>query len=91
MILLNIQLKLIIFSFIYGFYFAILVKKYNKYIQNKKILYKVFLTFIMMLILDILYFIGIYIISNAILHIYSLISVILGIIFYNLIVKVYKK
>lgn len=87
MIDLNIQLKLIIFSFIFGFFFAALLRRYNKYILNKNILYKIFITFIMMSIIDTLYFIGIYIISNAIFHIYSILSIVIGIIFYNIIIK----
>ena len=87
MIYLNIQLKLIIFSFIFGFYLAVLFKKYNAYILNKKIPYKIFITILMMSAMDIIYFLGIYIISNAVFHIYSLLSIILGFISYNTIIK----
>lgn len=87
MIYLNIQLKLIIFSFSFGFFFAALIRKYNIYIINKNTIYKIFITFLMMCILSIVYFIGIYIISNAIFHIYSLLSIMLGIVVYNVILK----
>ena len=88
MIYLNIQLKLIVFSFIFGFFFAALLKKYNKYTSKIKTIYKVLVTIIMMLCLDSIYFFGIYIISNAIFHIYSLLSIILGIITYNIMKKI---
>ncbi len=87
MINLNIQLKLIIFSFIFGFFFSIILKYYNEYIVDKKVIYKIFITLIMMLLLDIIYFTGIYIISNAIFHIYSLISIIFGMVVYSVIIK----
>ena len=86
MIQLNIQLKLIIFSFICGFIFGFLIEKYNIYIRNKKELYKLFTTFIMFFSLDIIYFFGIYIISNAVFHIYSIISLLLGIVVYKVII-----
>lgn len=87
MINLNIQLKLIIFSFIFGFFFSIILNYYNECIVDKKIIYKVFITLIMMLLLDIIYFTGIYIISNAIFHIYSLLSIIFGMVVYSVIIK----
>ncbi len=87
MINLNIQLKLIIFSFIFGFFFSIILNYYNEYIVDKKVIYKIFITLIMMLLLDIIYFTGIYIISNAIFHIYSLISIIFGMVVYSVIIK----
>ncbi len=87
MIYLNIQLKLIIFSFSFGFFFSVIVRRYNKHIINKKIIYKLFITLLMMTVMSIIYFIGIYTISNAIFHIYSLLSILLGIVIYNVIIK----
>ena len=87
MIQLNIQLKLIVFSFIFGFFFAIILSKYNNYIKSKKLVLKLLITFILFLFLDTVYFIGIFIISNAIFHVYSLISILLGITVYNAILR----
>ena len=83
MIYLNIQLKLIIFSFIFGFFFGGIIDKYSKYHGKLKYI----IGFIMFTILDIIYFMGIYIISNAVFHIYSILSIVIGFIFYNVIMK----
>ena len=87
MINLSIQLKLIIFSFIFGFFLSMLLEKYNKKTINKSFIYRLLTSIILVTILDIIYFIGIYIISNAIFHIYLIINVILGMIAYKLIIK----
>lgn len=87
MINLSIQLKLIIFSFIFGFFLSMLLEKYNKKMINKSFIYRLLTSIILVTILDIIYFIGIYIISNAIFHIYLIINVILGMIAYKLIIK----
>ncbi len=85
MIYLNIQLKLIIFSFIFGFFASMLIEKYNKCVTNK--VSRIVVAIIIMICLDIIYFIGIFIIANAIFHIYSLLSIVIGIITYNVILK----
>lgn len=83
MIYLNVQLKLMIFSFIFGFFFGWIIDKYSKYCGKLKYI----IGFIIFMIIDILYFIGIYIISNAVFHIYSVLSIIMGFIVYNVIMK----
>ena len=87
MIYLNIQLKLLIFSFIFGFYLGVVLDKYNLYIKNKRTIYIIILTFFMLLIFSIIYFVSIMLIANAIFHIYSLLCIILGILVYKLIIK----
>ena len=87
MIDLNIQLKLIIFSFIFGFFLSIALEKYNKKMINKSIILRVLIGFIMVLIFDIIYFIGIYNISSGVFHIYSVINILLGIFTYKVVIK----
>lgn len=87
MIYLNVQLKLLIFSFIFGFFLGTVLDKYNIYIKNKKTAYIIVLTFLMMLVFSLIYFISIMLISNAMFHIYSLLCIILGILVYKLIIK----
>lgn len=91
MIDLNIQIKLIIFSFIFGFLFSILIEIYNRKTQKCKKSVKFILSFLIVFISTIIYFEGINIISNTILHIYSLLSIILGFECYNLIIKLIEK
>lgn len=87
MIELNIQLKLIIFSFIFGFFLCCLIEKYNKITVNKSIIIKAIFAIILMIVSDAIYFFGIFIIANAIFHIYSIFNIILGMITYKVIVK----
>ena len=89
MIELSVQLKLIIFSFIFGFFLAISVEKYNKLTINKKAVFKVFTAIILMIVYDFIYFFGIYIISNAIFHIYLILNILLGMITYEILNKTF--
>ena len=81
MIDLLVQFKLIFFSLIFGFFFSIFIEKINKY----KSIIKFIISLITIFIMSLIYFYGIQLISDAILHIYSIISVIIGFIAYDLI------
>lgn len=87
MIDLNIQIKLIIFSFIFGFFFSILLEIFNKKIDKCKKSVKVILSFLVVFLSTLIYFEGINKISNAIFHIYSIITIILGFISYDLLIR----
>lgn len=87
MIDLSVQLKLIIFSFIFGFFLYILLEKYNKKMINKPFILRLLAGFILILILDIIYFIGIYDISDGIFHIYSVLNIVLGVFTCKAIIK----
>lgn len=91
MISLSIQLKLIVFSFIFGFFFSILIEWFNDKICKYKKVFRIVLTFIIILFMSIIYFIGLQKISNAIFHIYNIICIVLGYISYELIAKYNKK
>lgn len=91
MISLSIQLKLIIFSFIFGFFFSVLIEWFNNKVKKYKSLLKIFLSFIIIFLMAAIYFIGIQKISNSILHIYNILCIVLGYISYNLIAKYNKK
>ena len=91
MISLSIQLKLIIFSFIFGFFFSVLIEWFNNKVKKYKSLLKIFLSFIIIFLMAVIYFIGIQKISNSILHIYNILCIVLGYISYNLIAKYNKK
>ena len=87
MIDLTLQFKLIIFSFIFGFLFSALLewfnKKINKYNTCARLVFSIFLIIFMTFV----YFVGIQKIGNAIFHIYSIISIIVGYILHDLIIK----
>lgn len=86
MIELSMQFELIFFSFIFGFFFSAFIEIFNKKTLNYKSYFKLILSFIFILVMTLIYFFGIKIISNAILHIYSILSIIIGFITYDIIV-----
>lgn len=92
MIDITIQFNLIIFSFIYGFLFSIILDIFNKKIINVKSELKIIFTLILNIMMSIIYFIGIDKISNSIFHLYSILCIILGFSIYNIIIaKIQKK
>ena len=87
MIDLEIQIKLIIFSFIFGFFFSCILEIFNKKTQKYKNYIKLILSMILINVFTIIYFEGIQKIGYGIFHIYSIISIIIGFIFYDLIIR----
>ena len=88
MIDLTIQFKLIIFSFIFGFLFSLLLENFNKLIKKQNVFIEILLSFIFVAFMTYIYFIGIQKIGNAIFHIYSIISIIIGFILYDILIKI---
>ena len=88
MIDLSTQFKLIIFSFIFGFMFSVMLELFNKKIKKYSIILEIILSFIFIIIMTYIYFIGIQKIGNAIFHIYSILSIIIGFVIYNIILKI---
>ena len=87
MIDLVIQIRLITFSFIFGFFFSGFIEILNKKINKCKNYVKLLLSFISIFICTFIYFKGIEKIGNAIFHIYSIISIVVGFVFYDVLVK----
>ena len=85
---LNIQFKLIIFSFIFGFSFSALLEGFNKKTQNHSTVLKILLSFILIAFMSLVYFIGIQKIGDAIFHIYSIICIIIGFVLYDIIITI---
>lgn len=78
MIDINVQLSIIIFSYIYGLLFYWLLFLCRNYINYKNSIYRIINTTTFFLLFSLLYFIGIEIVCDGILHIYSLFIVILS-------------
>lgn len=87
MIDLNIQIKLIIFSFIFGFFFSVLIEIFNKKTEKCKKNVKLILSFLVVFLSTLIYFEGINKIGNAIFHIYSIITIIVGFVSYDLLLR----
>lgn len=87
MIDLNIQFKLIIFSFIFGFLFSSLLEYFNKKINKYNTYIKLITSLLLVGIMTYIYFVGIQKIGNAIFHIYGVISIVVGFVLYDIIIK----
>lgn len=87
MIELTIQIRLITFSFIFGFFFSIGIEIFNKKIIKYKKTMKFFLSLVFTGVYSFIYLEGIKRIGNAIFHIYSIITIILGFITYDILIK----
>lgn len=78
MIPLSIQIKSIIFSFIYGILFFFLTELNHKYLYNSKGIIKAIINTIYVLDNVLLYFLILKYINNGVLHYYFIISIIIG-------------
>ena len=87
MIELNIQIKLIVFSFIFGFIFSHVLELFNRFVFKYNNILKFILSFILIAFCTFVYFVGIDKIGYAIFHIYSILSITAGFIFYDILIK----
>lgn len=87
MIELDIQIKLIIFSLIYGFLFSIILDVFYQIVNKIHKFYKIVISFFLILIMTIIYFIGIKQIGHILFHIYSIFAIVVGFISYDVILK----
>lgn len=88
---LDIQIRLIIFSCIYGIVFALLLDLNYKLLHHKNKIIKYLSSFIYIAICVFVYFKGIQKISYGIFHLYSLFLIGLGFILENIIFKTIEK
>ena len=88
MISLALQFKLIIFSFIFGFMFSASLEGFNKVIKRYSSSIEILFSFLFIAFMSLIYIIGIEKIGNAIFHIYSIFSIVVGFIFYDVIIKI---
>ena len=78
MISLKIQIYTIIFSFIYGIFFSLLIDLNYKFIHSKKKFTKYLSSILIIIMSVIIYFIGIMKISYGVFHIYSILCILVG-------------
>lgn len=88
MIDLTLQFKLIFFSFIFGFMFSASLEGFNKIIKKYSTFIEIFFSFLYIIFITFLYFIGIERIGNAIFHIYSILSIVFGFFIYDIIINI---
>lgn len=75
---LKVQVMSLIISFLYGIFFSIFLNLNYKIIYNNNKIYKIGGTFLFVLVNVLLYFLIIKKVNNGVVHIYCLISIILG-------------
>ncbi|MDD4733456.1 MAG: hypothetical protein PHU05_01195 [Bacilli bacterium] len=81
------QIIVLIFSFVYGILFSILVNLSYKLICNFKKVFRILYTFVFVLINSLVYFFVLKLINDAILHYYSLIVIIFGFVIIDIVKK----
>ena len=78
---LNIQIYSIIFSLLFGVIFYFLLDNFNKIKFRKNLIFKIIASLLFVFIIAFLYFIGLLYINNGYVHIYFLISILVGYMF----------
>lgn len=91
MINLSVQIKLILFSFFFGLIFSYFLEILNKFNNKYNAFIKILYSFLFVLIMGIIYFVGIQNISKGIFHIYSILSIIVGFFTYEILIYLIAK
>lgn len=89
--ILNMQIKTILVSVIFGIFFKFILNINQRIVYKKNIFIKIIGTFFLTFLNTILYFIIIMKINNAVFHIYEILCIILGMIIFKLIENYIKK
>ena len=88
MINLSIQIKIIFFSFIYGFFFSIFLDFLYQFSYKFKSYLRIIFSFFLVLLMSVIYYIGNDKISCGIFHLYSILCVIFGFVSYDVVIKI---
>lgn len=72
-----VQIKTIVFSFVFGFLFSLLLRFNYKYIVGRKLLSLVF-TLLFVFVFTLLFFIGLQYINNGVFHYYEVVCIAIG-------------
>ena len=79
--ILKLQIYSLIFSFGFGIIFYFLLDVFNKYNNKNKLIFKIICSFIFVFGSSLLYFLGLLYINNGYLHIYFLLTILVGYLF----------
>ncbi|NLA33725.1 MAG: hypothetical protein GX861_02530 [Tenericutes bacterium] len=91
---LTIQIQSLIFSFVYGLFFATIFRLFSKYFNTQIKYINIIIIFSFVLFNALLYFFCLSIVNNGIVHFYFLLTVLLGFLIENKVndyLKKYKK
>lgn len=84
----NIQIYSLLFSFLYGIIFYILLEINYNFLFEGKIIYRIIISFLFVIVLSLVYFLILLKINNGILHLYFFLLMFTG---YLLSFVIYKK
>ena len=84
---LEIHIQLLLFSLIFGVFFALMIDINHKFLYSEKKFFKIIFTFLFVLVNTFIYFLILKKINQGIIHIYSIICIILGFFIENIIRK----
>ena len=76
--ILSVQLKLLIFSFLYGIFLGVVMRFNYKLLYNSDYVLKILATFLLVISSVLLYFVILLKINYGIVHYYSFLTIILG-------------
>lgn len=85
---LNIQIYSLLFSFLYGIIFYILLEINYRFLFEGKIIYRIIISFLFVMALSLVYFLILLKINNGVLHLYFFLLMFTG---YLLSFVIYKK
>lgn len=86
--ILKIQIFSLLYSFIYGIIFYILLEVNQNFLYEGKIVYRIIISFLFVIFISLLYFLILIKINNGILHLYFFLTMFTG---YLLSFVIYKK
>ena len=86
--ILKIQIFSLLYSFIYGIIFYILLEVNQKFLYEGNIVYRIIISFLFVIFISLLYFLILIKINNGILHLYFFLTMFTG---YLLSFVIYKK
>lgn len=86
--ILKVQILSLLYSFVYGILFFILLEVNYKLLYTGKIIYRIVISFLFIIIASLLYFFGLLKVNNGVIHIYFFLSLFTG---YLLSFVIYEK
>lgn len=78
---LKLQIYSLIYSLVFGFCFYYILDIFNKYIVDIKLTLKIILSILFVIIISIIYFMGLLYLNYGYLHMYFLLTILVGYIF----------
>ncbi len=79
--ILHVQILSLLYSFIFGIVFFVLLEINYKLLYSGKLIYRIIISFMFIIVLSLSYFIGLVKVNNGIIHVYFFLSLFTGYLF----------